>query len=96
MIFVSVCVMVSNAREPSMRVNGALLPMYTGQRVVLVGTVAQVRTVVVAGRLISPHSLRLLLQVFIVILLEGRDMGNRERSEGERGKEREKQGRETE
>ncbi len=50
-----------------------------------------------AGRLISPpHSLRLLLQVFIVILLEGRDMGNRERSEGERGKEREKQGRETE
>ncbi len=80
-----------------MRVNDALLPMYTGQRVVLVGTVAQVRTVVVAGRLISPpHSLRLLLQVFIVILLEGRDMGNRERSEGERGKEREKQGRETE
>ncbi len=73
------------------------MPMYTGQRVVLVGTVAQVRTVVVAGRLISPpHSLRLLLQVFIVILLEGRDMGNRERSEGERGKEREKQGRETE
>ncbi len=61
------------------------------------GHVAQVRTVVVAGRLISPpHSLRLLLQVFIVILLEGRDMGNRERSEGERGKEREKQGRETE
>ncbi|XP_063851133.1 uncharacterized protein LOC135094728 isoform X1 [Scylla paramamosain] len=35
--------MVSNASEPSMRVNGALLPMYTGQKVVLVGTVAQVR-----------------------------------------------------
>ncbi|XP_063851132.1 replication protein A 14 kDa subunit-like isoform X2 [Scylla paramamosain] len=34
--------MVSNASEPSMRVNGALLPMYTGQKVVLVGTVAQV------------------------------------------------------
>ncbi len=90
----SVCVMVSSASEPSMRVNSALLHQPEGG---VDGHMAQVRTVVVAGRLISPpHSLRLLLQVFIVILLEGRDMGNRERSEGERGKEREKQGRETE
>lgn len=35
--------MVSQVNEPCMRVNGAMLPMYTGQQVVLAGTVAQVR-----------------------------------------------------